>query len=72
MFTIDFVASRHSDEPIRHTDFPGNTLVGATALAETVMNRVVGNTRRDGVAVMGYLIRDNNGTVVRRRYQELS
>jgi hypothetical protein len=72
MFTIDFVASRNSDEPIRQTDFPGNTLVGAVALAKTVLHRVTANMPRDGVSVIGYVVRDADGAVVHREYGELS
>ena len=71
-FTIDYVTSRDSDAPAQQSEFSGSTLDGATALAESVLRVIAAGTPRGGVPVIGYLIRDEGGTVVRRLYKGLA
>ena len=69
MFTIDFVTSRKSDTPVERVEFDGRTLEGAVSAAETILHTVAATIPRGGAPVIGYLIRDEAGTVMRRQYR---
>jgi hypothetical protein len=71
VFTIDYVTSGESDQPVEQVEFDGRTLEGAAALAESVLRDIVAGTPRGSAAVIGYLIRDEGGKVVRRLYKGL-
>jgi hypothetical protein len=71
MLTIDYVTSRESDEPIERIGYGGRTVVGARLLAEQVLLERGGTICAAGAPVIGYLIRDDAGTVVSRLYKGL-
>jgi hypothetical protein len=68
VFKIDYVTSRDSDKATEQTEFNGTTLEGA---AESVLRVIAAATPRGGAPVIGYLIRDEGGKVVRRLYKGL-
>lgn len=71
MFTIDYVTSRESDAPVKTVTFDGRTFEGAVGLAEVVLLDVITGSSRRGAPVIGYLIRDEGGAIVRRIYRGL-
>jgi hypothetical protein len=70
MFTIDFVTSREDDKPVERVEFDQRDLAGVVVLAESVLHDIIAGARRVA-PVIGYLIRDEAGTVVRRLYKGL-
>ena len=71
VFTIDYVTSRDGDRPVEQVTFDGRALESASSLAESVLYDIIADTPRGGVPVIGYIIRDEGGTVVRRLYKGL-
>jgi len=67
LFTIDYVTSRESDKPTEHVEFNGTDLPCAVAMADIVFQDIVTTARRIA-PIIGYLIRDEGGTVVRQLY----
>jgi len=65
------VTSRENDKPVEQVEFDGTGLDGAAAVAESVLRDIIAGTPRGAPPVIGYLIRDEAGTVVRRLYQGL-
>jgi hypothetical protein len=65
MFTIDFVARRDSDMPVKSVYYEQPTLSGACEFADR-LQCLVG----DGPApIIGFLIRNRTGHVVHRSYR---
>jgi hypothetical protein len=68
VFSIEYVTSRDSDTPEERIEFDGTDLQCAVTMAEIVLRDIVTGVRRIA-PVIGYLIRDESGTVVRRLYK---
>ena len=66
MFTIDFVTSRTDDKPAERFEFDGRTVEGAATLADSMLHSIGTGIPRGGAPVIGYLIRDESGVVLRR------
>ena len=71
MFPIEYVTSRDSDQAVEQVTFDGRTLQEAAAAAQTVLQSVAASIMRRGAPVIGYLIRDVTGVVVRCFYKVL-
>jgi hypothetical protein len=72
VFTIVYVTSRDSDKPAEQVEFNGGDLAGAAALAEMFLRDMAGGTPLGQAPVIGYLIRDEAGAIVRRLYKGLA
>jgi hypothetical protein len=68
VFTIHYVTSRDCDAPAEQVEFNGSDLQCAVAMADIMFRDIVTGVRRIA-PVIGYLIRDESGTVVRRLYK---
>jgi hypothetical protein len=71
VFTIDYVTSRDSDEAVERVMFDGSIVEGAAASAEAILRDIMADAPRGAPPVIGYVIRDEAGTVVRRLYKGL-
>jgi len=72
MFTIDFVTGRDSDNtPAKTVTVSRRPLDGVTILAGILLAEIVAGAPANGPPVIGYLIRDEAGTVVHRLYRGL-
>ena len=71
MSTIDYVTSRENDKPVEQVEFDGNGLDGAATIAGTVLHDIIADRPRGAPPVIGYLIRDETGTIVHRLYKGL-
>ena len=72
MFTIDYVTGRDSDEAVERVMFDGSALESAVASAEAMLHDIMAHAPRGAPPVLGYVIRDEAGTVVHRFYNWLT
>jgi len=68
VFAIDYVVSCERAAPVER-DIRRQRFVSAAATARTVLHDIIADRARGALPVIGYLIRDESGTVGRRLYK---